>query len=142
MKAEQTRVLVVDDFAPWRKSICSLLQARASLQVVGEAADGLEAIKKAGEVKPDIILLDIGLPRLNGIEAAKQLHRSAPSAHILFVTGISDADIIRAALSNGAQGCVLKADAGTDLLFAIETACAGKRYVSRGLAARIDANSN
>jgi DNA-binding NarL/FixJ family response regulator len=132
------RVLVVDDFAPWRESVCSVLQKEARLQVVGEASDGREAVEKAGELKPDIILLDIGLPRLNGIDAAKQLHRVLPGARILFVTGIEDADVLRAALRNGARGYVLKADAGSELSLAIVALQEGRRYVNRSVAGQTE----
>jgi DNA-binding NarL/FixJ family response regulator len=114
-----------------------MLQGHEELQVVGEVSDGLEAVQKASELKPDLILLDIGLPHLNGIEAAKQMHQVAPGAQILFITGISDADVIKAALSNGAKGCVLKADTGRELLPAIEAVLRGRHYVSSSLMDRV-----
>ena len=112
MPLAPVRILVVDDFAPWRRSVRSLLKTHAELQVVGEGADGLEAVQKASELKPDLILLDIGLPGLNGIEAAKQIRQLVPDTRILFVTLNSDPDVARAALDTGAKGYVLKADAG------------------------------
>jgi CheY-like chemotaxis protein len=78
------RVLLVDDYEPWRQFVCRVLQKRPDLEIVGEVADGLEAVQQAGELHPDVILLDIGLPTLNGIEAARRLRRISPDSKILF----------------------------------------------------------
>jgi len=88
------RVLVVDDYAPWRHSVREMLRRHGELRLVGEVADALEAVQMAEELKPDLILLDIGLPHLNGIEAAKQM-RQVVTATILFLTLNSDADVAR-----------------------------------------------
>jgi len=93
------RLLVVEDFAPFRKFIRSTLGERADLQVICEVADGLEAVRKAVELKPDLILLDIGLPTLNGIEAARQIRKLAPESRIIFLTQESSADVMQEALS-------------------------------------------
>ena len=127
------RILVVDDFAPWRLSVRSLLEGHGELLLAGEAADGLEAVQKASELKPDLILLDIGLPGLNGIEAAKQIRQAVPGAKILFLTLNSDPDVARVALDTNAKGYVLKADAGSELWPAIEAVLHGKQYFSSGL---------
>jgi len=130
------RVLVVDDYEPFRRVVCSRLESRPDLEVIGEASDGLEAVEKAQALKPDLILLDIGLPRLNGIEAAQRISRLIPTATILFVSQISDADVVQEALSSGAIGYVWKQDAGTDLLPGVESALQGKRFVSSGIQVR------
>ncbi len=109
----------------------------AEFQLVGEASDGLEGVQNAQELQPDLILLDIGLPNLNGIEAAKRIHQIAPRTKILFLTQNNDADVARAALSNGTRGYVLKADAQRDLFPAIEAVLQDRRFVSRGLAGRV-----
>jgi len=127
------RILLVDDFEPWRQSLRSMLKRRGELQLVGEATDGLEAVQKAEELQPDLILLDIGLPHLNGIEAAKQIHRASPGTRIIFLTLNSDADVVRAALDTGAKGYLLKADAGSELWPAIEAALRSDQFVSSGL---------
>jgi DNA-binding NarL/FixJ family response regulator len=124
------RVLVVDDYEPFRRFVSSMLGTRPELQVICEASNGLEAVQKAEELQPDLIVLDIGLPTLNGIEAAKRIHRVVPRAKILFVTQNNDADVVRAALCNGARGYVLKLDANKELLHAVEAVLQGDRFVS------------
>jgi len=127
------RVLVVDDFEPWRRRVCSMLQTRPDLRVVAEAGDGLEAVQKAQELKPDLVLLDIGLPTLNGLEAANRIRQVAPDARIIFLTQISDKDIVQAALSTGAHGYVLKTDANRELLAALAGVLDGDDFVSSGI---------
>jgi len=127
------RVLVVEDFEPYRQFIVSKLQGRRDLQVIGEASDGLEAVQKAEELKPDLILLDIGLPTLNGIEASHRISTVVPAAKILFVTQDNDVDVIRALLGNGASGYVFKVDANTELLPAVDAVLQGEQFVSASL---------
>ena len=122
-----------DDFEPWRQQVCSILQIRPGLRVVAEIADGLEAVQKAKELQPDLILLDIGLPNLNGLEAANRIRQVAPSAKILFLTQNNDQDMVRAALNTGAQGYVLKTDAGRELLPAVAGVLGGDDFVSSGI---------
>jgi two-component system nitrate/nitrite response regulator NarL len=93
-----TRVLLVDDFEPWREQVGSILQTRPELRVVAEVADGLQAVQKAQELKPDLILLDIGLPNLSGIEAAKIIRERCPKSKIVFVTENTDSEIRAAGL--------------------------------------------
>jgi len=119
--SHQARILLVDDFAPWRDQLRSLLEARTDWRIIGEASDGREAVEKATEMQPDIVLLDVGMPSLNGIEAAKIIQR-CPKSKILFVTQNGNGDIRKAALRLGAAGYVLKAHAAGELLNAITTA--------------------
>lgn len=127
------RVLVVEDYEPFRRFICSTLAKRPELRIVGEASDGLHAVQKAEELQPALILLDIGLPTINGIEAACRISRLVPAAKVLFVSQNNDPDVVTAALSNGAKGYVRKENAKTDLLPAVEAVLRGDRFVSRGL---------
>jgi DNA-binding NarL/FixJ family response regulator len=127
------RVLVVEDYLPFRKYIASTLARTGDLQVICEVADGLEAVYKAEELKPDLILLDIGLPTLNGIEAARQIRQLCPESKIIFVSQESDADIVQEALSFGALGYVVKTIAGGELLTAIKAVCGGRLFVGGGL---------
>ena len=126
------RVLVVEDFAPFSQFIRSTLAERLDVQVIGEASDGLEAVHRAEELKPDLILLDIGLPTLNGIEAARQIRQLCPESKIIFVSQESDADIVQEALSFGALGYVVKTMAGGELLRAINALCDGRLFVGGG----------
>ena len=123
------RVLVVEDFEPFRRFIHTTLQ-ETELQVVGEAWDGLEAVRKAEELQPALTLLDIGLPSLNGIEAARRIRKLSPESKIIFVTQESSADVVEEALSSGAMGYVVKAEAASELLAAVEAVCQGRQFVS------------
>lgn len=88
------RVLVVDDFEKWRRYLCAMIQEIPGIQVVGEAADGFEAIQKTKNLRPDLILLDIGLPQLNGIEVARRLSEISPESKIIFVTENRSSDVM------------------------------------------------
>jgi DNA-binding NarL/FixJ family response regulator len=120
LNGDTVRILVVDDFEPWRREVCAMLQRRPEFCVVAEVADGLEAVQEADKLKPDLILLDIGLPSLNGLEVANRIRQSTPDARIIFLTQMSDSDVIRATLSTGAQGYVVKANAWAELFAAID----------------------
>ena len=127
------RFLIVDDFKDWRRQARLLFQARPEWQVMAEASDGSEAVQKAEELKPDLVLLDIGLPKLNGIEAARRIRQLSPSSKIVFLSQNNDRDIVRAALSTGVLGYVLKTDARGELLPAVDAVLRGKQYVSSSL---------
>ena len=116
------RILVVEDYKAWRARIRSLLQERPQWQVICEAADGLEAVQKAKELKPDLVLLDVGLPKLDGIEAARLIRNVSPKSKIVFLTADDSSEVEQAALSTGAEGFVNKARAHSDLLPAIDAA--------------------
>ena len=103
------------------------------MQVVCEVSDGLEAVQKAKELKPDLILLDIGLPKLNGLRAAQEIRRVAPESKIIFLSQESSPDIVREALNLGALGYVAKTRVASDLITAVEEVLQGRRFVSRGL---------
>ena len=127
------RVLVVDDFKNWRRQVHSLLQARPTWQIIAEASDGSEAVQKAEELKPDLIVLDVGLPNLSGIEAARQIRQRSPNSAIIFLSQNSDLDVVRAALGTGALGYVHKIDAGGELLPAMDAVLEGQQFVSSSL---------
>jgi DNA-binding NarL/FixJ family response regulator len=136
-----TRVLVVDDYEPWHRFYTTELQKQSDLQIIAHVSDGLEAVQQAQELQPDVILLDIGLPTLSGIEVARRIGGVSPASKILFVSENRSADILEAALSNGAGGYVLKSDAAGELLPAIKAVLEGKRFVSASLAGRVLATS-
>ncbi len=127
------RILIADDFRDWRRQVHSLLQTRPAWRVIAEASDGLEALQKAEELKPDLILLDIGLPKLTGIEAARQIRQLSPSSRIIFVSQNSDLDVVRAALGTGALGYVRKTDARRELLPAMDAVLRGEQFISSSL---------
>jgi len=127
------RILVVDDYQPFRQLVCSLLEERTEFQIIARAADGLDAIRKAEQLQPDLIVLDIGLPKLNGIAAARKIRKLAPKSKVLFLTQEIDTEIVKASFSTGAGGYVVKSDAGTDLFEALEAVIQNGRFVSRRL---------
>jgi DNA-binding NarL/FixJ family response regulator len=127
------RVLVVDDYAPWRRFVSSTLQTQPELEVVAEVSDGLDAIYQSQELQPDLILLDIGLPVLNGIEAARRIREVSPASKILFVSENRSVDVVEAALSTGAGGYVVKSDGASKLLPAVAAVLQGKQFVSVSL---------
>jgi DNA-binding NarL/FixJ family response regulator len=128
------RVLLVDDYEPFRRFERLTLLAHEEMQIVAECSDGDEAIQKADELKPDLILLDISLPTVNGIEAARHIRQVSPNSKILFVTENRSPDIAEEALSTGASGYVLKSDGATELLPAIKAVLEGKRFISASVA--------
>ena len=125
------RVLVVDDFEPWRRFVCSELEEHLESQIIAEASDGTEAVQKAGELQPDLVLLDLGLPGLNGIEAARRIRECAPKAKILFVTENSSWEIAEEALRTGAHGYIVKEDAELELMIAVNAVLQGEIFVGR-----------
>jgi DNA-binding NarL/FixJ family response regulator len=129
------RILVVDDFKDWRCQVHSLLQSRPECRVIAEASDGPEAVQKAEDLKPDLILLDIGLPKLNGIEAARRIRQLSPSSKIIFLSQNNDLDIVRAALGTGAVGYVRKIETGRELLPTVDAVLRGEQFVSSRLEA-------
>jgi len=127
------RILVVDDYEPWQGFVSKTLRNEPELEIIGQVSDGLEAVQKAQELQPDLILLDIGLPTLNGIEAARRMREVSPTSKILFVSENRFLDIARGALSTGAGGYVVKSDAANDLLLAIRAVLEDKQFVSASL---------
>ncbi|PWH20015.1 MAG: DNA-binding response regulator [Anaerolineae bacterium] len=125
----KTTVLLADDHAVLRAGLRLLLSQEAHLQVVGEAESGLETLRLAEELQPDLILLDISMPGLNGLDAIGLLRKRAPEARILILTMHDDVHYLRQALQNGASGYVLKKAADVELLSAIQAVMQGEIYV-------------
>ena len=123
------RILVVDDFEPWRRSIVSILEEDPELQVIHEASDGLEAVQMCQELQPDLVVLDVGLPKLSGLEVARQIRVLSPDSKILFLSVIPSQDVIREALRIGAVGYIAKADALRNLLPAVRAALADQEFL-------------
>jgi len=127
-------VLIVDDFEPFRRLVCSILKARAEFRVIDQVSDGLQAVQKAEGHQPDLILLDIGLPILNGMMVARRVRKLAPASKILFLTQGSSPDVVQEGLALGALGYVYKPLAHSDLLPAIEAVLRGSQFVSTNVA--------
>jgi len=124
------RILMVDDYKDWRCKVRVLLQTRPEWQVICEVSDGPEAVQKAEELKPDLILLDIGLPTLNGIEVARRIRRLSFNPRIIFLSADNSLDTVHVAMDTGAQGYVYKPHAQNDLLAAIDAVLRGGKFVS------------
>lgn len=127
-------IVLVDDYEPWLRFERLTILGQEDLQIVGEAGDGDEAIQKCQELKPDMILLDISLPTLNGIDAARKIAQVAPNSKIIFVSENRSPDVAEEALTTGAVGFVIKSDAARELLPAIKAVLEGKRFISASLA--------
>ena len=124
------RVLLVDDHSPFRDFLRTSLEQIPKLEVVGEALDGDEAIQKVRELSPDLILLDIGLPKLDGLEVARQIQKFSAHSIILIVSCTCDWDLIEHAFLSGARGYLVKYDAEKELISAVETVRRGSQYIS------------
>ncbi len=129
MENSPVRILLVEDFEPFRNLIRILLKGKPHLQIIAEVADGLEAVQKAEELKPAIILLDIGLPSLNGFEAARRIRKLSPDSKILFVTQESAPEVIQEARALGASGYIVKTRVANDLMLAVETVLSGGTFL-------------
>lgn len=126
---------MVDDYEPWRRFVSTTLEKHPGLQVVGEGADGWEAVEKAQTLEPDLVLLDLGLPKLNGIAAAREICERVPGARILFLSENRSWDIAEEALRTGALGYLVKSDAGGELFTAVEAVLQNQLFVSSRLSA-------
>lgn len=128
------KVLVVDDYAPWLHFVSLALAVKPEVQIVGQAQDGLTAIQKTTELKPDVVILDIGLPDMSGVEVAKRILELAPKTRILFLTDNTSRNIVRDALLTGAHGYVVKSAAAKDLVPALEAVLLDCHFVSAAAA--------
>ena len=122
------RILIVDDYEPWRRYVRSILEADADLVILGESADGLDAIKQSEELQPGLVLLDIQLPSMNGLEVAREIGVVSPETQVLFLSSTQSVDVMREALKFGA-GFVMKSDAEQDLLPIVRAICRNEPFV-------------
>jgi len=127
------RVLVVDDAAHWRKFVDFIVRIDPGLEIIAEASSGYEALKKAEQLDPEVVLLDIGLPGMSGIEVCRRMLSHNPGARVVFLTQETDADIVYEALRIGATAFVAKSDAASQLVTAIHSALKSKVFISRSL---------
>ena len=132
--SQAVRILIVDAYEPWRRVVYWFVNGCPGWQIVGEASDGVEGLQKAKELQPDLILLEVGLPKLNGIQTAKSIRSVAPNSKLLFVSVDLCPEIAQAALTTGAHGYVVKADAALDLSRAMRAVLNDERFVSSRVA--------
>jgi DNA-binding NarL/FixJ family response regulator len=130
------QILVVDDHPVVRRVICSLLSSDPILNVVCETADGEQTVQKAKELMPDLVLLDISLPGISGIETARRIRRVSPNSQIIFLSQHDSLQMVKDALNTGGHGYVAKSDAGSELLKAIRAVREGKQFVSQRIASQ------
>ena len=128
---KRLRILIADDHALVRRGLRSVLEAQTNWTVCGEAQDGREAVKVALKLRPDIVLLDVTMPELNGLDATRQICRGLPGTPILILTMHESEELCGEAVLAGASGCVLKSDSPRQLLAAIEAVAAGEKYFPR-----------
>jgi DNA-binding NarL/FixJ family response regulator len=126
--AAPIRVLVADDHAMVRQGIVGILKAHPEIEVVAEASDGAEATRKALETRPDVVVLDVGMPRLNGFEAARRIHEALPDTRILILTMQEEEEYVIRSVRAGASGYLVKDGAASDLLAGIRAVNGGRRY--------------
>jgi DNA-binding NarL/FixJ family response regulator len=130
---QEVRVLLADDYEPFRRCVSSLFLRQPGWKIIGEVSDGLEAVKKTQELNPDVVLLDLSLPKIDGVEAANRIRRTAPATKIVFITAYQDSELMQTVLRNQAEGYVLKWEIMRDLVPAVEAALCGRKFVSTRL---------
>jgi DNA-binding NarL/FixJ family response regulator len=125
------RILVVDDHPIVRHGLRTLLGGRPEWEIIDEAEDGIEAVEKTDRLKPDVVVLDVSMPRMDGLEACRRIRTSVPKSEVLIVTQDDSPQMIREALSAGARGYIVKSDAARDLLAALEAVSQHKLFIAK-----------
>ena len=132
------RILLVDDFLAWHRIVGELLEAENDLQIAATAKDGLDAVQKAMQLQPDLILMDLRLPGMNGLEATRQIRVASPASKVLFLSENRTSDVVESALQVGGLGYVLKSDAHSDLIAGIRSVLQDEQFISHSLIDRRD----
>jgi DNA-binding NarL/FixJ family response regulator len=127
------RILIADDSAILRKALRAALESRAQWQVIGEAVNGRDAVRQAVELAPDLIILDLTMPELDGLSAARQIRKRGTLAEILVVSYHDSQEVLRQAMDAGVRGYVAKNDLANDLFPAVEAVCKHRRFLSRSV---------
>lgn len=131
------RIIIAEDHAIVRQGLRALITADPDLQVAGEAADGKAAVELARELKPDVVVMDIAMPMMNGLEATRQIRKDSPSSKVLVLSSYGDDEIVQSLLEGGATGYITKHSASIDLLTAIREVSMGRQYLSARIALRM-----
>ena len=131
------RILIADDHALVREGLAALLKMSEEMEIVGEAADGIEAIERVGKTRPDVVLMDISMPKLGGLEATVEIKKTHPEVKVLVLTQYDDSAYIRRFLKAGASGYMLKKALGVDLITAIKAVAAGESYLHPSIASSV-----
>ena len=135
-------ILIVDDSRAWRRAVCSILHRHLDSVIICESSDGFDAVRRTEELKPDLVLLDIGLPNLNGLEAARLIRKVAPGSKILFLSAYHWPELLHEAMNIGALGMVAKSEAMRHLLPAVITVLRGEQYFGNGFSTPDPAKSS
>lgn len=135
-KISMIRILAVEDFTPWQRVIVRILESQNDFEVISVVADGKEAVQKAKELQPDVILMDVGLPGIDGFEATQRIRIVSPGSKILFLSTIGSPKFVEKAFSLGASGYVLKHDSNSDLVSSVRTVLLDQYFISRTLTNR------
>jgi DNA-binding NarL/FixJ family response regulator len=128
-----SQILVVDDFLPWQHFVRELFETESDLNITHFAVDGLEGVRIAEQLQPDVILMDVNLPVMNGLEAARKIRTFSPHSKVLFLSEHRSPDVIQAAFDIGASGYVLKSDSNSDLIPGVRAVIRGQQFVSHSL---------
>lgn len=137
-KSRAVRVVLADDHRILRQSLRILLDSRTGIEVLGECGDGREAVTLVGKLRPDVVVMDIAMPELNGIEATHQVRRASPGTRVIILSAYGDAEQVKLALRAGASGYVIKRSDIEELVMAIRLVCSGNTYISTDLAEQLD----
>jgi DNA-binding NarL/FixJ family response regulator len=129
------RILVVDDSPDWQRFLLAKFESHCDLKIIAVASDGLEGVQKATELQPDLMLMDLNLPVMNGFDATRRIREVSPNTKVLFLTQNASRDLVSAAFEAGACGYIVKSDSGADLVTGIKAVVENKQFVSRSLRA-------
>jgi DNA-binding NarL/FixJ family response regulator len=133
-RSERVRVLLADDHAVVREGLAALLGTQPDIEVVGAVGDGREAVRESRRLEPDVVVMDVTMPELNGIEAAGQIHDACPATSVVMLSMHSDVEHVYRALRAGARGYLLKSSAGSEVAEAVRAVISGRRYLSSKIA--------
>lgn len=135
--ADKKRIVIAEDHTILREGLKALLSSDPGLDIVGEAEDGIEAIRRVSELNPDLIMIDLSMPRMNGMEAMRQIKRTNPETRVLVLTVHKTEEYVLASLRAGADGYILKDSTHAELMLAIRTVLGGNNYLSPGISGKV-----